>query len=169
MHLCNEIMNAMLVSKFSEHNKYKFQKVFDFSDFQKFEKSWDVTGMREMMRQSCGEEASCDIAKGGGGGVRARSPGFFLAAVVVGVVLDRTAAPVRGMAGVRLAAAPRGSAGRARVRRWRCVHFALAGTVLEQLLGHAQGGGRGRLSVASLGLSALGLVRRTRWRWRRCR
>ena len=43
MQLCNEIMNAMLVLKFSKHNTYNFQKVFDFSDFSKFEKSRDVT------------------------------------------------------------------------------------------------------------------------------
>ena len=43
MHLCKEIMNAMLVLKFSKHNTYNFQKVFDLSEFSKFEKSWDVT------------------------------------------------------------------------------------------------------------------------------
>ena len=50
-----------------------------------------------------------------------------------------------------------------------CVHFALPRTVLEELLSHAQGGGRGGLSVVSLGLGALGLVRRRRWKWRRRR
>ena len=40
MQKCNENMNAMLVFKISKHNIYKFQKVFDFSEFRK---SWDVT------------------------------------------------------------------------------------------------------------------------------
>ena len=43
MHLCNKNMNAMLVLKFSKHNTYNFQKVFDFSEFSRFEKSRDVT------------------------------------------------------------------------------------------------------------------------------
>ena len=43
MHLCNENMNAMLVLKFQKKISISFKKFFDFSDFSKISKTWDVT------------------------------------------------------------------------------------------------------------------------------
>ena len=43
MHLCNENMNAMLVLKFQNKISISFKKFFDFSDFSKISKTWDVT------------------------------------------------------------------------------------------------------------------------------